>query len=163
MWPQILEVPPEIWAEVASLSGRQSVARLAAVSPSFYSIFSGMLYAEMATGLTGEQNGLFWRTLCELPSSLKFNVHPVRLIHSLRGMDYSEIPLAQRLDGLRNLVAMSTTMFSGQLIQGAALRVLKWTAEGADELVGILSQPGHFPNLKELSVVCYVETGTSFD
>ncbi|KAJ7666836.1 hypothetical protein DFH06DRAFT_1470007 [Mycena polygramma] len=120
MWAQILEVPPEIWTQVAALSGRQSIARLAAVSRAFYSIFSGILYAEMSADppLTHEQTNRILQTLRGLPS----NEHPARMIRNLHiKYEYFWTPLPQCFDALRNLVEAQPYQL---VLRGAALWII---------------------------------------
>jgi hypothetical protein len=166
-WPQILEVPPEIWTHVAALSGRQSIARLAAVSHAFYSVFAAILYRDMTTNppLYFLEDDLLMRTLWESHSPLAFKPHPTQLIRSLCVPGYLSRELSQYLDALRNLIEISpSTAVSGQLVRGAALRALKWdSAVGADELAGLLCTPGYFPNLKELAVTCGESGFARFD
>jgi hypothetical protein len=163
-WLQFLEVPLEIWAEVAALSGRQSIARLSAVSHAFYSIFSTILYGDMtvtARALTWQQAQLLIRTLCEHSHS------PTQSIRTLclPGMGYYRaIDMSQCLGALRGLLdtaPLKAAKFSKEIrvVRGAALRTLKWDSEmGANELSCLLLTPGYFPNLKELSVACGVDS-----
>ncbi|KAF8207903.1 hypothetical protein K438DRAFT_2013299 [Mycena galopus ATCC 62051] len=58
------------------------------------------------------------------------------------------------LPALRNLVVTNA-----QLVRGAQLRALEWTSPtGTDALTKFLSTPGYFPNLKDLSVHCGLDS-----
>jgi hypothetical protein len=170
----ISQIPPELWAVVAALSGRQTIARLSAVSHAFYSVFASMLYRDMTTGT--DQSPLHWtrthllvRTLRELHDSpLKFtrNPHPAKLVLRLRMPGFCA-GVAECVDALRNLVEISPSngqisisTLNSQLVRGAALRALLWdsSTRGADEVVDLLRTPGYFPNLKDLSVRCGLNT-----
>ncbi|KAJ7607792.1 hypothetical protein DFH06DRAFT_1486431 [Mycena polygramma] len=157
-WPQILQVPLEIWLQVAALSGRQSIARLCGVSHVFHSIFAAILYRNMTTDppLAWKKTELLVRTLREAPSPLASNLHLGEMIRSLclPGMGYPDIYLSHCMEALRNLVETSPLRegLSDPPLRGAALRDLKWDWEtGSNELATLLLTPGYFPNLKELS------------
>lgn len=158
----LLAVPPEIWAQIATLSGRQAIARLSAASYDFYTVFASILYRNMTDKppLHQMSTDLLVRTLRESHSSLKFN--PRRLISrlTLPGSRYLPNELAQCLGALRNLVdAPCNEQFPGQVVRGAALRAITWdSSTGTDELADFLSTPGYFPNLRELSVDCGLNT-----
>ncbi|KAJ7350746.1 hypothetical protein DFH08DRAFT_995611 [Mycena albidolilacea] len=158
----LLAVPPEIWAQIATLSGRQAIARLSAASYDFYTVFASILYRNMTDKppLHQMSTNLLVRTLRESHSSLKFN--PRRLISrlTLPGSRYLPNELAQCLGALRNLIdAPWNEQFPGQVVRGAALRAITWdSSTGTDELADLLSTPGYFPNLRELSVDCGLDT-----
>jgi hypothetical protein len=154
---QILEIPPEIWEQVAAVSGRQAIARLCAASRAFHSLFASLLYSTATTKppLTPAQSNLLIRTLSEAHTSWR-KPHPVQVVKSFSfAMAWDS---QQCCDALRNLFEVT----SGQLIRGAALRTLEWNSPETDELKTLLT-PGYFPNLKELSVSWAFSDQTNFD
>ncbi|KAJ7662152.1 hypothetical protein DFH06DRAFT_366322 [Mycena polygramma] len=150
----ILEVPPEIWEQVATLSGRQAIARLCAVSHTFYSRISPLLYGTTNyPPLTSSQSTLLTRTIGKVRAS----VHP---IHAIKIVSFSGNSKQCR-DALWNLADISSP---GQPIRGALLRSLEWNLPETAGL-RILLAPGYFPNLKRVSVCATVnksETGFDF-
>ncbi|KAJ7666830.1 hypothetical protein DFH06DRAFT_1470000 [Mycena polygramma] len=166
-WPQILQVPLEIWLQVSDLSGRQSIARLCGVSHDFHSIFAVILYRNMTTDppLPWKRTKLLVRTLREAPTLLTSKLPLGEVIRSLclPGKGYPDILLSHCLEALRNLVEISPLAgLSDRPLRGAALRDLKWDWEnGSNELATLLLMPGYFPNLKELSVRSTAEKNSS--
>ncbi|KAJ7457458.1 hypothetical protein FB451DRAFT_1274950 [Mycena latifolia] len=152
---EVLEVPPEIWALVVALSGRQSIGRLCAVSHRFYSIFTPLLYSTTTEPpLTAPQSALLIRTLRKAHTSL-LRPHLVH-IQSLSLSDYHGIDTPQCLAALRNLMEIR---LDGHPMRGSALRTLKWSlSRGTEELARLLRTPGNFPHLKEISVECRGKT-----
>ncbi|KAJ7657465.1 hypothetical protein DFH06DRAFT_1409801 [Mycena polygramma] len=149
----ILEVPPEIWEQVATVSGRQGIARLCAVSHTFYSIISPLLYG-MTThpSLTRTQSALLTRTIRRVRAS----IHP---IHAIKIVSFSGNSRQCR-DALWNLADISSP---GQPIRGALLQSLEWNLPETAGL-RILLAPGYFPNLKQISVCATVDKSkTGFD
>ncbi|KAJ6590030.1 hypothetical protein DFH09DRAFT_1307484 [Mycena vulgaris] len=153
-----IDIPPELWALIASFSSRQSVARLCSVSHRFYSTFSELLYVNVVDPpLTAVQSAQLIKTLGDA-QTLSWKPHPATLIRKLglkgvcRG-GFRNKPTADEnqasLKALRNLYPLALD----DLIRGSALRALHWNLEaGIDELGKILAAPGAFPNLKELIV-----------
>ncbi|KAJ7736114.1 hypothetical protein B0H16DRAFT_1892023, partial [Mycena metata] len=162
-WPQVFEVPTEIWGEIAVLSGLRAIARLCAVSQSFYSTFSPILYGRMVTtdpALTREQTTLLTNTLRH-PSAVLKNLNlsprPGMLVQSLclPSVGYRSFNLADYIGALRGLVETQCPFLEVKVARGAALRTLKWDSGlGINELGALLLTPGDFPNLKKLSVNC---------
>ncbi|KAJ7603508.1 hypothetical protein DFH06DRAFT_1393082 [Mycena polygramma] len=149
----ILEVPPEIWGQIAALSSRQAIARLCAVSHTFYSIISPLLYG-MTThpSLTRTQSALLTRTIRRVRAS----IHP---IHAIKIVSFSGNSRQCR-DALWNLADISSP---GQPIRGALLQSLEWNLPETAGL-RILLAPGYFPNLKQISVCATVDKSkTGFD
>ncbi|KAJ6590036.1 hypothetical protein DFH09DRAFT_1140725 [Mycena vulgaris] len=80
----VLDVPPELWAFIASFASRQSVARLCCVSQRFYSTFSALLYENLVISAS---NSLFIRTLGDAQAS-GWKPHPATLIKQLQMTGY---------------------------------------------------------------------------
>ncbi|KAJ7276962.1 hypothetical protein C8J57DRAFT_1223666 [Mycena rebaudengoi] len=154
----IPNVPPELWALIASFSSRWTIAHLCLLSRTFNIIFSPHLYMNLLEPcLTAEQSSLLLRTIRQQPSPASIFHHPASLIRKLSVTDggFTLKPAkfkvqarcsARALDNLRLLP------LSGQ--RGASLlRVLhRGITAGIQELGKILSSPGNFPHLRELVV-----------
>ncbi|KAJ7662174.1 hypothetical protein DFH06DRAFT_1471740 [Mycena polygramma] len=149
----ILEVPPEIWGQVAALASRQAIACLCAASHIFYSRISPLLYGVTTyPPLTRTQSTLLIRTI----RSVRASVHP---IHAIRTVSFSDNPRHCR-EALWNLADISSP---GQPIRGALLRSLEWNLPETAGL-RILLAPGYFPNLMQISVCATVDKSkTGFD
>ncbi|KAJ6590035.1 hypothetical protein DFH09DRAFT_1307489 [Mycena vulgaris] len=154
------DIPPELWALIASFSSRQSVARLCSVSHRFYSTFSELLYVNVVDPpLTAAQSAQLIKSLGDA-QTLSWKPHPATLIRQLGLKDgrrggFQNKPTADEnqasLKTLRNMYPLAL----GDPIRGSALRVLHWNLEASiDELGKILGAPGKFPNIKELIVSC---------
>ncbi|KAJ6515072.1 hypothetical protein C8R47DRAFT_501885 [Mycena vitilis] len=143
-----LEVPPEIWGLVATISSRESIVHLCAVSHRFYSIFSPLLYRMTCDPpLTVMQSSLLMTTI-----RTAVKAHPALLIRNLSinrySPSYEDNDAPQCRETLNNLVDMSSSS-----CRGATLRALEWDlSTGIDELGRFLRKPGYFPNLKKIAV-----------
>ncbi|KAJ7457482.1 hypothetical protein FB451DRAFT_1275018 [Mycena latifolia] len=150
------DFPPEIWALVVAISGRQSTGRLCAVSHRFYSIFTPLLYSTTTNMLlSGAQSDLLLRTLGDAHES-SLSPNPASVVQTLAvpwlGRGYRRLEARDGLAALRNLVGVP---LGGESMRGSALRALEWNvSEGTRQLAKLLSTPGNFPNLKEISVKC---------
>ncbi|KAJ7127953.1 hypothetical protein C8R44DRAFT_873727 [Mycena epipterygia] len=152
---QILEVPPELWALIAALTGRQPLARLCAVSQDFYAMFSPFLYSGTSSDppLTESQSSRLLKILSEVPTSTFKS--PVQLIRSLSVPDCWGTKAPQGHGALRKLFEVSAR----DPAMGSALRTLEWNlATGTNGLGTLLQTPGNFPNLKEVSFKCAKDT-----
>ncbi|KAJ7119103.1 hypothetical protein C8R44DRAFT_923043 [Mycena epipterygia] len=162
---QIPDVPPELWAMVAALSKRESVAHLCAVSHAFYALFSPILYNMLIKPpLTSSQSRRLIKMLSEAHTS-PFKPHPATLIRSLVGPDswsYFRPIEPQECHGA--LMNLYLTPEDGRPMCGSALRTLAWNylESGTDELATILQKPGCFPNLTEISVRCRGDVSFDF-
>ncbi|KAJ7457483.1 hypothetical protein FB451DRAFT_1275021 [Mycena latifolia] len=156
------DFPPEIWALVVAISGRQSTGRLCAVSHRFYSIFTPLLYGTTTNpALSGAQSDLLLRTLGDAHEST-LSPNPASVVQTLAvpwfGRGYRRLETREGLAALRNLVGVS---LEGEPMRGSALRALEWNVwEGTKQLAKFLGTPGHFPNLKEISVKCKEGAGS---
>ncbi|KAJ6590033.1 hypothetical protein DFH09DRAFT_220963 [Mycena vulgaris] len=155
-----IDIPPELWALIASFSSRQSVARLCSVSHRFHSTFSELLYRNVVDPpLTAAQSAQLIKSLGDA-QILSWKPHPATLIRQLglndgRRGGFHNKPTAEEnqasLKALRNIYPLAL----GDPIRGSALRVLHWNLDASiDELGKILGTPGKFPNIKELIVSC---------
>ncbi|KAJ7127874.1 hypothetical protein C8R44DRAFT_873648 [Mycena epipterygia] len=130
VWRQILEVPSEIWALIATLTGRQSLARLCAVSQDFYAMFSPLLYSTTSDPpLTKSQSSVLIKILTEVDISTSQS--PVQLIRSLSVPDCWEIKAQEGHNALRKLFEIS---MRHPVLRGSALRTLEWNSTGTDDL-----------------------------
>ncbi|KAJ6554025.1 hypothetical protein DFH09DRAFT_1318684 [Mycena vulgaris] len=159
IWHQLFDVPPEIWALVVPLAGRQSLGRLCAVSHEFDSIFSPLLYSMTnSPPLTGTQSTLLIKTLAEAHTS-SLSPHPAPSIQNIALSDWQGISTLQCLAALKNLCKLPV---GGRPMRGSALRTLQRTLPGITKLGVLLRKPGNFPHLKEISVEC-TKKRTRFD
>ncbi|KAJ7119109.1 hypothetical protein C8R44DRAFT_878616 [Mycena epipterygia] len=163
---QIPEVPPELWAMVAALSKRNSVASLCAVSHALYALFSPLLYNMIIPSLTESQSIRLIKSFSQTHTS-PFKPHTATLIRRLvfpRVCSWlhakeDQLEPQEYHAALMNLYLAPE---DGRSMCGSALRTLAWNLEsGIDELAVILQKPGCFPNLKEISVRC--RSDASFD
>ncbi|KAJ6590063.1 hypothetical protein DFH09DRAFT_1359079 [Mycena vulgaris] len=153
-----IDIPPELWALIASFSSRQSVARLCSVSHRFYSTFSELLYVNVVDPpLTVAQSAQLIKSLGDA-QTLSWKPHPATLIRQLglndgrRGCFWVE-PTADENQTSLNALRTMYPLALGDHIRGSALRVLHWNLQASiDELGKILGAPGKFPNTKELIV-----------
>lgn len=157
----IPDVAPELWAIIASFSSRQSLAHLCSVSHHFYSTFSRTLYEDIiAPPLTSSQSSLLVKTLSDAQTH-SWKPHPATLIRQLgltnvehsrfRPTQISKAQVQVSTDSLKNLYRLAP---QDEFTRGSVLRSLHWgLAAGLDELGQILGTQGHFPKLRELSVV----------
>ncbi|KAJ7276969.1 hypothetical protein C8J57DRAFT_1223671 [Mycena rebaudengoi] len=153
----IFRVAPELWAIIASLSSRQTIARLCLLSRSFNGIFLPHLYSDiLEPALTANQSLLILTTISKNPASQSTILRPASCIQKLSvqdaasGIDLKAAELkAQTQSAVQALHNLRLLPFSDT--RGASvLRVLHWgLAAGIDELGLILSVPGHFPHLRE--------------
>ncbi|KAJ7876512.1 hypothetical protein B0H14DRAFT_2714102 [Mycena olivaceomarginata] len=145
----VSEIPPELWAAIATFASRQCLARLCAASHEFYSKFSPLLYGNIFDPpLTQVKSSALVKTLSETraPSGrphLAEQVQQLKLTSCIAD-----------IKAVKNLLQNMRRLIPGaELRSGSVLRVLHWhLAAGLDELGKILGAPGHFPNLKELFV-----------
>ncbi|KAJ7646453.1 hypothetical protein DFH06DRAFT_1210582 [Mycena polygramma] len=146
---QLLEVPLEVWEQVAVFSGRQAIARLCVTSNAFYSGFAPLLYSITSDpALTVTQSQRLVLTLSQAKSSPR--IPP--LIGLIKSVSFagSDLRLCQCEDALSSLFGLSP---SGLSIRGATLRRLTWNFPATyDQALSILLRPGCFPNIKEISV-----------
>ncbi|KAJ7430447.1 hypothetical protein B0H11DRAFT_2393609 [Mycena galericulata] len=150
-WNQFLEVPPEIWGAVATLSSRQTIAHLCLVSPGFYSIFAPLLYGRtVSPPLTYDQSFLLVKTLSEVDRrALLGDSQPVLLVRSLA--IHGRGGLEARHGAMSATMCHAALRNLSRIPGGSALRTLKWDMPEHMELLnGML---GYFPNLKEISFV----------
>lgn len=164
----VSEIPPELWAAIATFASRQCLARLCAASHEFYSKFSPLLYGNIFDpSLTQFKSSALVKTLSEAraPSGrphLAEQVQQLKLTSCIADIK----PVKKLLQNMRRLIP------GAELRSGSVLRVLHWhlaagalilvprrsicsntlSFKGLDELGKILGAPGHFPNLKELFV-----------
>ncbi|KAJ7219622.1 hypothetical protein C8J57DRAFT_1254497 [Mycena rebaudengoi] len=149
----IPNLPPELWANIASFSSRPTIGSLSLVSRTFNSVFSPHLYSNLLKPrLT---SALLLQALRREPSSLPGLYHPASLIRKLGVIDDCSVrtpaqsqtePFVHALNNLR-LLPLSDERGS------SVLRVLHWGIEaGIDELGRILGSPGSFPHLRELFI-----------
>ncbi|KAJ7655684.1 hypothetical protein DFH06DRAFT_1200719 [Mycena polygramma] len=154
----VSEIPPELWATIASFATRHSLARLCSASHEFYSKFSPLLYGRIIDPpLTAAQSLALVRTLSEARTPFG-QPHPAERIQQLSltdgraRRDWASIKERRKAttDSLRNMYRLIP---GNESMSGSLLRVLHWDlAAGMNELGAILGAPGHFPNLKELRV-----------
>ncbi|KAJ7670933.1 hypothetical protein DFH06DRAFT_1179212 [Mycena polygramma] len=159
----LLEVPLEVWEQVAALSGRQAIARLCAASHAFYSGFAPLLYGAIPDPpLTGIQSMRLIKTL----SLAKTSPRIAPLVWLIKSLSFAwawpgDLKLGECQDALYSLFEVSA---SGWSIRGATLRCLKWNLSNSyDEALSILVRPGCFPNLREISVGTNVGNNARFD
>ncbi|KAJ7503073.1 hypothetical protein B0H11DRAFT_1987692 [Mycena galericulata] len=154
----ILDLPPELLAIIASSLPREFLASFCLVSRHFYSILSVLLYSDvLSPPLTASQSSRLIETLRN-EQVLTWTAHPATLIRKLglTGNAYgaSEVQTQAAVGVLRKLTSLA---------RGSAVRALHWDmAAGLDELGRILGAPGQFPNLTELIVKSYA-TNTNFN
>ncbi|KAJ6450713.1 hypothetical protein C8R47DRAFT_312868 [Mycena vitilis] len=158
----LLEVPLEVWEQVAALSGRQAIARLCATSHAFYSGFAPLLYGTIPDPpLTHIQSIRLIKTL----SLAKMSPRIGPLVWLIRSVCLTtargDLKLSECQDALYSLFEVSA---SGWSIRGATLRCLQWHLPNAyDEALSILVRPGCFPNLREISVGTDAGNNARFD
>ncbi|KAJ7276942.1 hypothetical protein C8J57DRAFT_1714128 [Mycena rebaudengoi] len=152
----ILDVPPELWALIASFSSRQTVARLCLLSRSFYAIFLPTLYSNiLEPPLYAKQSSALLKTLRQEPSSSSTLHHPASLIRKLSVKDDGSKLKSAKFKAQSTVQAFDNLRFLPLSNQRgpSVLRVLHWgMAAGIDELERILGSPGNFPHLRELVV-----------
>jgi hypothetical protein len=167
----ISDVPPELWAHIATFASRASLARLCSASHEFYSKFSPLLYGDIIDPpLTAAQSSSLLETLSNVETSSFRQPHVAAKIQQLsltdrgglvdRNVDTIKARVRAATDSLRN---MYRPIPGAESVNGSVLRVLHWQlAAGMDELGVILGTRGHFPNLKEL-VVSTTGTNNNFN
>ncbi|KAJ7692692.1 hypothetical protein B0H17DRAFT_1200273 [Mycena rosella] len=144
IWPEVLEVPPEIWALAAALSGRQSTGRLCTVSLRFFSTFSPLLYCNtMDPPLTGAQYSLLIKTLSKAHNSTEDTP-------STSYPDSARLSPSHVSDG----TISGWMRLSGLPMRSSALRTLEWDLSEGSDMRALLRKPGNFPNLQEISIYC---------
>ncbi|KAJ7740387.1 hypothetical protein B0H16DRAFT_1567525 [Mycena metata] len=163
LWPEFDALPLEMWAEIAAVSDRQTVASLSAVCHAFHAIARPILYRIKVTAdppLTARQT----RFLVDLLRDDQFYTHfdedssPEHLIQSLCLPNRSNyfIDVTRELEALSNLVEVAF-LDESQVIRSVTLRSLDWNCDqGCEELTDLLLMPDYFPNLKHLSIKCQV-------
>ncbi|KAJ7032760.1 hypothetical protein C8F04DRAFT_1396418 [Mycena alexandri] len=147
----VANVPPEIWAIIARLASRESLARLCSVSLHFCFAFSPLLYANTVNPpLTATQSARLIETVSD-EKMYSWKPHPVSLIRSLGLIDGDGTDKFK--DKAKATRALKNLGFSSPHTKCCVLSVLHWSLEaGVDELGSILGPPGNFPYLKELIV-----------
>ncbi|KAJ6521333.1 hypothetical protein B0H19DRAFT_1204009 [Mycena capillaripes] len=131
------ELPPELWAIIATFASRQSLARLCSASHEFYSNFS------LCSTATSSIPPL-------PPLNRRLSIQRLGLTGASRGLDTIKAQSKAATDALRNMYRLIP---GAESTSGAVLRAISWDlAAGLDELGAILGAPGHYPNLKELVV-----------
>ncbi|KAJ7772868.1 hypothetical protein DFH07DRAFT_991135 [Mycena maculata] len=169
---RVLDVPPELWALVAKLSGRQALARLCAVSHGFDAVFSPLLYGTATTDppLKGAQTERLIRALAQERSV--GTPHRGSLVRRLVFPAYGEHRRIGEQACFTALERLFEASGEGYPVRPSALRALKWDLEcnnlleleaSMTKLLGpLLRTPGCFPHLKEISIQCPVSC-THFD
>ncbi|KAJ7697780.1 hypothetical protein B0H16DRAFT_818533, partial [Mycena metata] len=144
-------VPPEIWAIIARLTSRESLARLCSVSLHFCFAFSPLLYANTVNPpITAKQSARLIETLHDA-TTYSWKPHPVSLIRSLGLMDGDGTDKSK--DKAKATRALKNLAFGSPHTRGSVLRALHWSLEaGVNELGSVLGPPGNFPHLRELVV-----------
>ncbi|KAJ6593352.1 hypothetical protein B0H19DRAFT_1089938 [Mycena capillaripes] len=150
------ELPPELWAIIATFASRQSLARLCSASHEFYSNFSPLLYGNLIDPpLTAAQSSALVTALSATQTPFR-QPHAAERIQRLgltgasRGLDTIKAQSKAATDALRNMYRLIP---GAESTSGAVLRAISWDlAAGLDELGAILGAPGHYPNLKELFI-----------
>jgi hypothetical protein len=165
----VSDVPPELWAHIATFASRASLARLCSASHEFYSKFSPLLYGDIIyPPLTASQSSSLMETISNAETPPFRQPHVAAKIQQLsvtdrgagRSVDTIEARAKAATDSLRN---MYRPIPGAESTSGSVLRVLHWDLEaGMDELGVILGARRHFPNLKEL-VVSTMGTNNNFN
>ncbi|KAF7289356.1 hypothetical protein MIND_01397900 [Mycena indigotica] len=141
--PIIHAVPPEICAQIAQCSTRQTVSRLSLSSHRLYYVFSPLLYENIGN-LTSTQTARLLQTLNA--GSCTWRTNPALFIAKLSLVEVPKENL--KFD------ASQTALQNMHAASASRLRSLHWgITSGIDKLGAVISTE-NFPRLKELFVSC---------
>ncbi|KAF7296072.1 hypothetical protein MKEN_01422300 [Mycena kentingensis (nom. inval.)] len=156
------DVPLELCILIAHFSTRRSLARLARVSRRLHAIFSPLLHEHLRYPPLSRAETLgYLRSYCDT-STGRMIPHPASLVKELALSDVKRSDRWKDITKLEEALNALPLRHPGALF--SPLRVLHWNIDcKLDVLCSLLGDPGSFPSLKELFVICVdANEATSF-